>query len=69
MNLVGMPDKDLPLRDDIRLLGRILGEILCAQEGKAVFDVIERIRRSSIRFHRDADAAYEAARAFSELRE
>ncbi|MDE2229554.1 MAG: phosphoenolpyruvate carboxylase [Alphaproteobacteria bacterium] len=52
---VGIPDKDLPLRNDIRVLGRILGETLHSQEGEAVFDIVERIRRSSIRFHRDAD--------------
>jgi phosphoenolpyruvate carboxylase len=46
-------DKDLPLRDDIRHLGRILGDIIREQEGAAVFDIVERIRQSSIRFHRD----------------
>ena len=46
-------DKDLPLRDDIRHLGRILGDIVRDQEGAAVFDIVERIRQSSIRFHRD----------------
>ena len=55
--IVEIPDKDLPLRNDIRLLGRILGEILRDQEGEAIFDIVERIRRSSIRFHRDADEA------------
>ena len=47
------PDKDLPLREDIRYLGRILGDIVREQEGAAVFDIVERIRQSSIRFHRD----------------
>ena len=46
-------EKDLPLRDDIRLLGRILGDTVREQEGETVFDVVERIRRTSIRFHRD----------------
>ncbi|HRL78174.1 MAG TPA: phosphoenolpyruvate carboxylase [Candidatus Accumulibacter phosphatis] len=48
-------DKDLPLRDDIRLLGRVLGDTLRAQEGEAIFELIERIRVSAIRFHRDDD--------------
>ncbi len=48
-------DKDLPLRDDIRLLGRILGDTVRAQEGEAVFDLIERIRQNSIRYRRDED--------------
>ncbi len=48
-------DKDLPLREDIRLLGRILGDTVRAQEGEAVFDLIESIRQTSIRFRRDDD--------------
>jgi phosphoenolpyruvate carboxylase len=48
-------DKDLPLRDDIRLLGRILGDTVREQEGEGVFNIVERIRRKSIRFHRDND--------------
>ena len=47
------PDKDLPLRDDIRLLGRILGDTVREQEGEEVFELVEQIRRASIRFHRD----------------
>jgi phosphoenolpyruvate carboxylase len=52
-----VPDKDLPLRDDIRLLGRILGETLRGQEGDAIYEIVERVRRCSIRFHRSADTA------------
>jgi phosphoenolpyruvate carboxylase len=48
-------DKDLPLREDIRLLGRILGDTVREQEGGAIFDIVERIRQASIRFHRDGD--------------
>ncbi len=50
-------DKDLPLKEDIRLLGRILGDTVRAQEGEAVFDLIESIRQTSIRFRRDEDFA------------
>ena len=46
-------EKDIPLRNDIRLLGRILGDTVREQEGSAVFEIVERIRQSSIRFHRD----------------
>jgi len=49
-------EKDAPLREDIRLLGRILGDTVREQEGEAVFDVVERIRQASIRFHRDSDS-------------
>ncbi len=46
-------EKDLPLRADIRLLGRILGDTVREQEGGAVYDIVERVRQASIRFHRD----------------
>lgn len=49
--------KDQPLRDDIRLLGRILGDTVREQEGEAVFDLVERVRQTSIRFHRDDEEA------------
>ena len=48
-------DKDIPLRDDIRLLGRLLGDCVREQEGDAVFDIIENIRQTSIRFYRSDD--------------
>ncbi|MCW5620922.1 MAG: phosphoenolpyruvate carboxylase, partial [Burkholderiales bacterium] len=48
-------DKDLPLREDIRLLGRLLGDILREQEGEETFNLIEQIRQTAIRFRRDAD--------------
>ncbi len=46
-------EKDAPLRDDIRLLGRILGDTVREQEGAEVFAIVERIRQASIRFHRN----------------
>ena len=51
------PDKDAPLKEDIRLLGRLLGDVLRAQEGEAVFNVVETIRQTAVRFRRDADQA------------
>jgi len=50
-------DKDQPLRDDIRLLGRLLGDTLRDQDGEAAFATVERIRQLAIRFHRDDDRA------------
>jgi phosphoenolpyruvate carboxylase len=47
--------KDEPLKDDIRLLGRLLGDTIREQEGDEIFDLIERIRQTSIRFRRDDD--------------
>ncbi|MGY4369262.1 phosphoenolpyruvate carboxylase [Bradyrhizobium sp. LB1.3] len=48
-------EADAQLRDDIRLLGRILGDTVRDQEGAELFDLVERIRQTSIRFHRDED--------------
>ncbi len=48
-------DKDLPLQEDIRLLGRLLGDTVREREGAAMFDRIERIRRSSVAFRRTSD--------------
>ena len=50
-------ETDAPLREDIRLLGRILGDTVREQEGEEVFAIVERIRQKSIRFHRDDDMA------------
>jgi phosphoenolpyruvate carboxylase len=48
-------DEDRPLRDDIRLLGRILGDTVREQSGAEVFDTVEYIRQNSVRFRRDED--------------
>ena len=45
-------DKDRALRDDIRLLGRILGDTVREQEGEETYALVEQIRQASIRFHR-----------------
>ncbi|UFS56491.1 phosphoenolpyruvate carboxylase [Comamonadaceae bacterium M7527] len=58
-------NKDQPLVDDIRLLGRILGEVIQDQEGKAAYALIENIRQLSVAFRRQADA--NADRALKKL--
>ncbi len=50
-------DKDAPLKEDIRLLGRLLGDVVRHQEGEAVFDIVETIRQTAVRFRRESDAA------------
>ncbi|PVY18955.1 phosphoenolpyruvate carboxylase type 1 [Paraburkholderia silvatlantica] len=50
-------DKDQPLFEDIRYLGRLLGEVLREQEGDAVFDIVETIRQTAVRFRREDDNA------------
>ena len=51
-------DKERPLVEDIRLLGRLLGEVIREQEGLAAFELIERVRQLSVayRIHKDASA-------------
>jgi phosphoenolpyruvate carboxylase len=58
-------DNERPLVEDIRLLGRILGDVIREQEGVAAFDLIERIRKLSVAFRRDADP--EADKALKRL--
>ena len=38
------------LREDIRLLRRMLGDTLREQEGEPTFDLVESIRQTAIRF-------------------
>ena len=44
-----------PLVEDIRLLGRILGDVIRDQHGVETFNLIEQIRKLSVAFRRDAD--------------
>ena len=55
------PSKDQPLIDDIRLLGRLLGEVIREQEGDASYALIEQIRQLSVAFRREADHAADKA--------
>ncbi|WP_258002259.1 phosphoenolpyruvate carboxylase [Burkholderia sp. WAC0059] len=48
-------DKDRPLFEDIRFLGRLLGDVVREQEGDAVFEVVETIRQTAVRFRREED--------------
>ncbi|GAB5377061.1 MAG: phosphoenolpyruvate carboxylase [Acuticoccus sp.] len=59
------PDKDEPLREDIRLLGRLLGEVVREQEGGEIFAVVETVRQHAIRFRRDEDVS--AGEALSDI--
>ena len=43
-------DKNRPLVDDIRLLGRILGDVIREQEGQAAFDLVERTAGLGVAF-------------------
>ena len=48
-------DTEQPLAEDIRLLGRILGDVIREQDGAEIYNLIERIRKLSVAFHRDVD--------------
>lgn len=53
--------KDQPLIDDIRLLGRLLGDVIREHEGEATFALIEQIRQLAVAFRRQADHAADKA--------
>ncbi len=58
-------DNERPLVEDIRLLGRILGDVIREQEGQQAYELIEQIRKLSVAFRRHDDA--EADRALKKL--
>ena len=50
-----LKNTELPLIEDIRLLGKILGDIIREQEGDLVYKLIEKVRMLSVSFHRDTN--------------
>ncbi len=50
-------EKNRPLVEDIRLLGRILGDVIREQEGKEAFELVERVRQLSVAYRLKADAS------------
>ena len=56
---IGFEPKDEPLRRDINLLGRVLGQVLLEQEGKVIFDAEEKIRLLCKRLRFDYDSTLE----------
>ncbi len=63
---VDLPAVDRPLREDVRRLGALVGEVLAEQEGAAFLDEVERIRQAAI-LRRERGAPSEAIEA--ELRD
>lgn len=43
------------LKDNIRYLGRVLGQAILQKEGQETYDLIENIRKSAVKFHREND--------------
>jgi phosphoenolpyruvate carboxylase len=62
-------DDDLPLRDDIRMLGRVLGDTIRAHEGEEVYQTVEEVRQTAVRFrrHGDQEARTALAKRLDEL--
>ena len=50
-------EKNRPLVEDIRLLGRILGDVIREQEGRQAFELIERVRQLSVAYRLKKDAS------------
>ncbi|HRA61064.1 MAG TPA: phosphoenolpyruvate carboxylase [Burkholderiaceae bacterium] len=58
-------ENERPLVEDIRMLGRVLGDVIRDQDGEAAFDLIEQIRKLSVAFRRHAD--HDADKALKKL--
>jgi phosphoenolpyruvate carboxylase len=43
------PEKEMPLRRDVRSLGRLLGQVLVEQGGRSLYEPVERLRRWAVR--------------------
>ena len=52
---------DTALFDDIRHLGRLLGEVIREQEGQPMYDTVEKVRQLSVAFHREGDTRQRGA--------
>ncbi|HQS60477.1 MAG TPA: phosphoenolpyruvate carboxylase [Polynucleobacter sp.] len=53
--MINLNTSEVPLVEDIRLLGKILGDIIREQEADVVYGLVEKVRKLSVSFHRDAN--------------
>jgi phosphoenolpyruvate carboxylase len=60
-------EKELLLREDRRLLGRLLGEVIREQVGEAALERIERIRQTAVAFRKEASSRAELERELNAL--
>ncbi len=58
-----MTDLDAELRDDVRLLGRLLGRVLRERSGEAGYALIESVRQTAVHFRRAEPGEADAVRA------
>ena len=45
--------QEAPEKEDIRMLGRMLGDVIREQEGEEIFNLVEKIRRTAVSFRRN----------------
>src|SRR5918999_1302835 len=60
-------EKELLLREDRRLLGRLLGEVIREQVGEEALERIERIRQTAVRFRKEESTRAELERELNAL--
>src|SRR5258708_9002322 len=64
---VPVDDKENPLREDRRLLGRLLGEVIREQAGAEALERIERIRQVAVTFRKENTSQAELDRLLNAL--
>lgn len=64
---VALPSTDQPLREDVKQLGSLVGEVLAEQEGELFLDLVESIRVAAIRRREAQQPIDELAQALSGL--
>src|SRR5688500_3332813 len=60
-------EKELALREDRRLLGRLLGEVIRSQVSAAAFERIERIRQTAVSFRKEESSRAQLERELNAL--
>ena len=56
---IDFPPKDIPLKDDVRILGALVGDVIREQGGTALYDAVENARHAAIRRREDPAGASE----------
>ena len=47
------PQQEAPEKEDIRMLGRMLGDVIREKEGIDIFNLVEKVRRTAVSFRRN----------------
>ena len=64
---IEIPEKDLPLRADVSLLGSLVGDVLVDQHGQGLLDRVEAVRKAAIRQREESSGEAELDAALSRL--